>query len=564
MARRNRYPPILGRFPNYYELLGVPQTASQKEIHLAYKRIALREHPDKAGNTPEQNERFAAINNVKDILTDEDERLSYDRELQNRQRDDSSRVSPRSTRASQYRNPFGDFTFPSTPASDFSQTFKGNTEPFGSGAGFGPERNASKKPDAQDNWYSDGKYRWTGYGFQSYENSNTSAGCRNCGSLFCRGQAYRNHANQDDVPCDNRGPQWTAPPPSNFGQGSQGFSHAATECNHNPSSCPVHSSHNYHASSSWSKPRMEGDPNYVDITRSRPFSFFVPPASAYDRRQHNGTKPDSTMWRSARWRCFSLAAEHQYSVRIAFAICDHACKIEQTGCDLVTHCSKIQCFDSNESLQRLSASLDLINEIMHFAAASYRYYTLIIDAAAYRRPDLAIPQLIEVRNVLETMCSSMLNTKVFLQSLADQLVKPYLEMTAEAVLHGLRSVVVEWDRTVILPDNFTQGGQDVFFSREGRFENVFERKTCTTGYPQKPFLFREPVRMRYDTRPSSRPIWTSEAEQPTLRRWEIGQRTREAQMDQDFGSQSEPFQHGVSSSNCTNMNQGGPEYEMTG
>lgn len=59
---------------NYYELLGVDKTASESEIQKAYKRAALKNHPDKGGD----EEIFKQINQAKEILTDHVKRRIYD------------------------------------------------------------------------------------------------------------------------------------------------------------------------------------------------------------------------------------------------------------------------------------------------------------------------------------------------------------------------------------------------------------------------------------------------------------------------------------------------------
>lgn len=55
-----------------YECLGVPKTASDEEIRSAYKRLALRLHPDKAGR--EGEEQFKDVATAYGILSDPDKR----------------------------------------------------------------------------------------------------------------------------------------------------------------------------------------------------------------------------------------------------------------------------------------------------------------------------------------------------------------------------------------------------------------------------------------------------------------------------------------------------------
>lgn len=59
----------------FYELLGVSKTASCDEIKKAYRRLAIKKHPDKGGDPKE----FAELTHAAEILTDPDKRQVYDR-----------------------------------------------------------------------------------------------------------------------------------------------------------------------------------------------------------------------------------------------------------------------------------------------------------------------------------------------------------------------------------------------------------------------------------------------------------------------------------------------------
>ena len=65
---------------NYYEVLGVPSTASLNDIRNAYRKKALRYHPDRNVN-PGAAERFKQINDVYQTLSDYQKRAEYDRNL---------------------------------------------------------------------------------------------------------------------------------------------------------------------------------------------------------------------------------------------------------------------------------------------------------------------------------------------------------------------------------------------------------------------------------------------------------------------------------------------------
>jgi hypothetical protein len=63
---------------DYYQVLGVKQTASVKEIKAAYKRLARLQHPDLNGGSPAAARAFVQISRARDILIDPQRRAAYD------------------------------------------------------------------------------------------------------------------------------------------------------------------------------------------------------------------------------------------------------------------------------------------------------------------------------------------------------------------------------------------------------------------------------------------------------------------------------------------------------
>jgi curved DNA-binding protein len=68
------------KFRDYYEVLGVPRTASADEIKRAYRRLARKHHPDLQPATERARaaERFKEINEANEVLSDSAKRAQYD------------------------------------------------------------------------------------------------------------------------------------------------------------------------------------------------------------------------------------------------------------------------------------------------------------------------------------------------------------------------------------------------------------------------------------------------------------------------------------------------------
>ena len=64
---------------DYYEVLGVDTSADEKEIKKAYRRVAMKYHPDRNPDDPDAEEKFKEAKEAYDVLSDPDKRAAYDR-----------------------------------------------------------------------------------------------------------------------------------------------------------------------------------------------------------------------------------------------------------------------------------------------------------------------------------------------------------------------------------------------------------------------------------------------------------------------------------------------------
>uniref|UniRef100_A0A3Q1HLJ2 DnaJ heat shock protein family (Hsp40) member B2 n=1 Tax=Acanthochromis polyacanthus TaxID=80966 RepID=A0A3Q1HLJ2_9TELE len=112
---------------DYYNVLGVPKTASQDDIKKAYRKLALKWHPDKNPDNKEEAERkFKEVAEAYEVLSDKSKRDEYDRYGSDRTRHTGSSTSD-------FSSDFPGFTFTFRSPDEVFREFFGGQDPF---AGF--------------------------------------------------------------------------------------------------------------------------------------------------------------------------------------------------------------------------------------------------------------------------------------------------------------------------------------------------------------------------------------------------------------------------------------------
>ena len=78
----------------YYEILEVSNTASEEVIRMAYKALARKYHPDVFSGDPQfADQKMKQLNEAFEVLSDPQQRVSYDQKLRNRHKETTTQNS---------------------------------------------------------------------------------------------------------------------------------------------------------------------------------------------------------------------------------------------------------------------------------------------------------------------------------------------------------------------------------------------------------------------------------------------------------------------------------------
>ena len=119
------------QFQDYYEILGVPRTATEDEIKKAFRKLARKHHPDVNPDDKTAEEKFKKLNEAYEVLSDAEKRKKYDRFGENWKT--GQQFTPPPGYGPQ-QGGGGSGSFYTTGGEDFSEFFQ---QFFGPGMGFG-------------------------------------------------------------------------------------------------------------------------------------------------------------------------------------------------------------------------------------------------------------------------------------------------------------------------------------------------------------------------------------------------------------------------------------------
>ncbi|MEO6832315.1 MAG: J domain-containing protein [Chitinophagaceae bacterium] len=136
-------------FQDYYDVLGVAKTATQDQIKKAYRKLAVKYHPDKAQGDKKAEEKFKQANEANDVLSDPEKRKKYDALGENWKYYDEAQAQQQGANYGKYQGrggPQSQHDFGGGDFSDFFQEFYGNA---GSGGGRSRSNRAYAGHDTQ-------------------------------------------------------------------------------------------------------------------------------------------------------------------------------------------------------------------------------------------------------------------------------------------------------------------------------------------------------------------------------------------------------------------------------
>ncbi len=129
-------------FVDYYKIMGVPKTATKKEIKTAFRKLARKYHPDLNQGSEDAEKKFKEINEANQVLSDTEKRKKYDKYGENWERGEEFEKAQAQQQSQQRSRPQSSGqNFSDQEYSDFFESMFGGA----SQGGFSSRRNTKFK-----------------------------------------------------------------------------------------------------------------------------------------------------------------------------------------------------------------------------------------------------------------------------------------------------------------------------------------------------------------------------------------------------------------------------------
>ncbi len=132
-----------GMARDYYQVLGIPRSADEKEIRSAFRKLARQYHPDLNPGDEAAERKFKEINEANEVLSDTNSRAKYDRYGDNWMHAD--RLDEQARAGATFGGGFGPGTRVEYGFGDFDDILGGMGDIFGGATGYG----GSTRPNAR-------------------------------------------------------------------------------------------------------------------------------------------------------------------------------------------------------------------------------------------------------------------------------------------------------------------------------------------------------------------------------------------------------------------------------
>ena len=127
-------------FIDYYQVLGLDKSATEKDIKSAYRKLARKHHPDLNPNNAEAEDTFKKINEAHEVLSDPEKRKKYDQYGKDWQHAEEFEKAKSQRRQQNSDSGYREYTYSGGQESDFSDFFESM---FG-GGGFSRQQGRAK------------------------------------------------------------------------------------------------------------------------------------------------------------------------------------------------------------------------------------------------------------------------------------------------------------------------------------------------------------------------------------------------------------------------------------